>query len=102
MSEKQYFLMSETVTDLLFENGKPKEDCFYEVNTCLICNSSRLKKLFQQWGIDYLECRECGFIFSNPRLTGKGAYLWYNSEYYDAAMSSEHYIVENFNTYFSV
>lgn len=102
MSEKQYFLMSETVKDLLFENGKPKVDCFYEVNTCLICNSSRLKKLFQQWGIDYLECKECGFIFSNPRLTGKGAYLWYNSEYYDAAMCSEHFIVKNYNKYFSV
>lgn len=102
MSNKQYFLMSETVNELLFENGKPKKDCFYSVDSCLVCNSKKLKNLFRQWGIDYLKCSECGFIFSNPRLTGYGAYLWYNSDYYNSAMVTEHFIAENFDKYYSV
>lgn len=102
MSNPQYFLMSETVRNLLFENGKPKDDCFYYVNYCPLCENKKIKKLFSQWGIDYYRCDNCEFVFSNPRLTNKGAYLWYNSDYYNAAMKTEHYIAENFSKYYSI
>lgn len=94
--------MSETVKELLFQNGKPIEEYFFFVESCPLCDSKRLKTLFRQWGIGYYRCRECEFVFSNPRLTNKGAYRWYNSDYYNAAMQTEHYIAENYSKYYSI
>jgi len=94
--------MSETVHELLFKEGKPNEEFFFFVDACPLCDSNRLKKLFRQWGIGYFRCKECEFVFSNPRLTDKGAYRWYNSDYYNAAMKTEHYIVENYSKYYSI
>ena len=102
MTDKNYFLMSETVYKILFENNEPSRECFYFVNSCPLCESIKLKQLFKQWGIQYKKCKECGFVFSNPRLTDKGASLWYNSDYYNAAMQTEHYIAENFDPFFSI
>ncbi len=99
---KPYYLMSETVRELLFSNGQPNEEYFFYVDACPVCNSKRLKKLFSQWGIGYYRCRECEFVFSNPRLTDKGALRWYNSDYYNAAMQTEHYIAENYSKYYSI
>jgi 2-polyprenyl-3-methyl-5-hydroxy-6-metoxy-1,4-benzoquinol methylase len=102
MIEKKYFLMSETVRDLMFVNSEPKKEYFYFIDICLLCNSKKIKYLFKQWDISYYRCRECEFVFSNPRLTDKGAFVWYNSNYYNAAMQTEHYIAENFDPFFSI
>ncbi|MGQ9621266.1 MAG: class I SAM-dependent methyltransferase, partial [Bacteroidales bacterium] len=101
-TKKSYYLMSETVKELLFKNGQPDEEYFFYVDTCPLCNSKTLKKLFRQWGIHYLRCEECDFVFSNPRLTDKGAFLWYNSDYYNAAMQTEHFITKNYDKYYSI
>lgn len=102
MSDKKFFLMSETVKEFLFENGQPKSDCFEFIEHCPACLSKLNKKLFDQWGINYMKCKSCGLVFSNPRLTGKGAYIWYNSEYYNAAMQTEHFLAMNSTKYFSI
>jgi SAM-dependent methyltransferase len=102
MSSKKYFSMSETIKELLFSEVKPKDDCFYKANSCLVCNSRELNELFMQWGISYYKCNKCGFIFSNPRLTEKGCSLWYNSDWYNAAMMTEHYIARNYSKYYSI
>ncbi|MBK7377413.1 MAG: class I SAM-dependent methyltransferase [Ignavibacteriales bacterium] len=94
--------MNKTVTDLLFDNSKPKQECFYFVDKCPLCNSEKLKILFKQWNINYHKCNNCGFVFSNPRLTDNGAYIWYNSDYYNAAMKTEHYLAENISKYYSI
>ena len=94
--------MSETVKGLLFKNGQPDGAYFFFADACPLCDSKRLKKLFRQWGIGYFRCKECEFAFSNPRLTDKGAYRWYNSDYYNAAMETEHYIAENYSKYYSI
>lgn len=101
-SNKPYYLMSETVSALMFNNGQPNEEYFFYVDSCPLCNSKRLKKLFSQWGIAYFRCKECEFVFSNPRLTDKGAFRWYNSDYYNAAMQTEHYIAENYTKYYTI
>jgi len=101
-NNKKYYWMSETVKDLLFHEGKPINEYFFYVDSCPLCDSKRLKKLFRQWGISYYKCRECEFVFSNPRLTDKGAFQWYNSGYYNAAMQTEHYIAENYSKYYSI
>lgn len=98
MAKKNCFLMSQIVNQLL-EN---KNENFYDINYCPICESNSIKKIDKQWGIEYSKCKICGFIFSNQRLTDKGAYLWYNSDYYDAAMKTEHFLAKNFNKYFSI
>lgn len=94
--------MSETVESLLFKKGNPKDDCFFHVESCPICNSEKSKKLFSQWRLDYYKCKKCGVIYSNPKLTDKGAYIWYNSDYYNAAMATEYFLCENINKYNSV
>ena len=102
MRKENFFLMSQTVSDLLFDNTIPKKSCFYFVDRCPLCKSNETKKLFKQWNIYYHQCKDCDFVYSNPRLTDEGAYIWYNSDYYNAAMSTEHYIAENFNKYYSI
>ena len=102
IDKKTYYLMSETVKDLLFKNGKPNNEYFFYIDSCPLCDSKKLKKLFKQWGLYYLRCKVCNFLFSNPRLTDKGAFLWYNSDYYNATMQTEHFISKNYNKYYSV
>jgi len=102
MVKNNYYLMSKIVQDLMFINGQPKSEYFYCVEKCPICNSNKLKYLFNQWGISYQKCKSCEFVFSNPRLTDAGAFTWYNSEYYTAAMQSEHFIAEKYDKYHSI
>jgi len=101
MTSPQYFLMSETLENVLFNNGKPNPQYFYNVDKCVTCNSSSIKKIFKQWGISYFKCDKCEMIFSNPRLTGDGAYHWYNSDYYNAAMKEQHFIAEKYDKFYS-
>lgn len=98
----KYYLMSETVKSLLFKDGKPNDEYFFYIESCPLCNSEKTKKIFSQWGIDYYRCKKCRFVYSNPRLTDKGAFIWYNSDYYNAAMAMEYFLCENVNKYYSI
>lgn len=98
----KFFLFSETIRNLLKRNNHFIEEYFYYTKSCPLCKNEKIKLLFKQYGFEYYKCKNCSFIFSNPRLTEKGSYVWYNSDYYTAAMKSEHYIAEKINKYHSV
>ena len=42
------------------------------------------------------------FFFVNPRLNDKGCNIWYNSDYYNAALETEYFINREKDTYYSV
>jgi 2-polyprenyl-3-methyl-5-hydroxy-6-metoxy-1,4-benzoquinol methylase len=49
---------------------------------CPVCTATASKELFVLRGFSHRQCRGCGFIFVNPRLSDEGARIYYNSEYY--------------------
>ena len=95
------YLLSETARQF-FSNNKLKDEYKLELKSCPVCNKNRFKKLFKLYEFKYILCKDCGFLFVNPRLSDKGSYLWYNSDYYNAALNSEYYINENIDRFHSV
>jgi len=66
-------------------NNNPK--IFYEtLINCEVCNSKKFTILFNndRYGINQKTCvcNNCGFIFSNPRMTKSSAEFFYNSDLY--------------------
>ena len=53
-----------------------------ELTSCPVCRRDQWRKLFRLAGFDHYRCRQCGFIFVNPRLNDEGAQLYYNSDAY--------------------
>lgn len=97
----RFYLMSETSSAFLKKN-KIKEEYAYWLKKCPICGESRFKKLFHHDGFSYFICRECSFVFTNPRLNGKGSSIWYNSDYYNAALRKEIFNNNRQEHYYSV
>ncbi len=67
-----------------FNNNKKIK--YEKLSKCEICGSSKLNILFinDRYGINQKTsiCNNCGFIFSNPRMTKLSAEIFYNSDTY--------------------
>lgn len=94
------FLYSKTV-EQFFKKNKLKDEYSFELTNCPVCDSVNFKKLFEQYGFNYFRCRNCTFVFVNPRLNDEGSSLWYNSEFYNAALETEYDKFEKGNRYSS-
>lgn len=72
-------LLSEAVKPL-FAGGKLLQPKW--LACCPVRGTSRSRRLFELRGFQHYRCRDCGFIFVNPRLNDEGARHYYNSPYY--------------------
>lgn len=46
-------------------------------NPCFICSSENQKPLFKKGGWQFVSCKECGFVYVNPRLSEEDTALIY-------------------------
>ncbi len=99
--ESDIFLLSETAKQFFYKN-KLKDDFKLDIESCPVCGGTKFKKLFKLYGFNYVLCQDCDFLFTNPRLNDAGSFLWYNSNYYNAALEAEYYINERFDRFYSV
>ena len=73
-----------------------------EVSSCPVCLGARLRLEFVQHGFRYVRCRDCRFLFVNPRLDDAGSAAFYNSPFYEALLATEYHRVRAFgDTYHS-
>jgi len=93
--------MSETAS-VFFEKGKLKDEFALFLKECPVCGNKKFKHLFKYDGFHYYKCKNCTFVFVNPRTNDKGCYIWYNSNYYDAALETEWFINRQKDPYYSV
>jgi len=93
--------MSET-SAVFIEKNQIKDEYALSLINCPVCNFNKFKLLFVHDGFSYYKCRNCTFVFTNPRLNGKGSKIWYNSDYYNAALKKEIYINAQDEQYYSV
>lgn len=49
---------------------------------CGICGASDAKKLYTLKGFDIVKCRQCGFVYVNPRIANEDLPLLYSGEYF--------------------
>lgn len=94
------FLYSDTIRQF-FDNEMIKEEFELKLENCPVCGSGNSKLLFIQYGFRYERCNGCSFVFVNPRLNDIGSFLWYNSNYYNAALETEYFKILNGNRYAS-
>lgn len=76
-------LLSENITSLLGEFCS----VLMPVSTCPLCGSDnkQFKYLFNRWGFDHIECRNCGLVFINPEPSQELLEdIYQNLEYYTA------------------
>ena len=92
----EYFYLKElTKLQKKFVNdfNKNSKLQFQKINNCEICKSNNIKLLFanDRYGINQKTsiCDDCGFIFSNPRMTEHSAQFFYNSDTYRYIYASE-------------
>jgi 2-polyprenyl-3-methyl-5-hydroxy-6-metoxy-1,4-benzoquinol methylase len=98
--ENDFFLMSET-SDVFFEKGKINPQYELSLTECPVCNNKKFKKLFKHNRFFYYKCKQCSFVFVNPRLNNKGSSIWYNSNYYNAAIGNEIFRNSYFDSFYS-
>jgi SAM-dependent methyltransferase len=94
------FLYSKTI-EQFFEGDKIKKEYLLELNSCPVCEGKVFKKLFEQYGFNYWRCKICSFVFVNPRLNDDGSLIWYNSDFYNAALETEYFRIKKGERYFS-
>ena len=78
--------LSQTQIDEINNFNSNKKVQYEKLSECEICGSSNLNILFvnDRYGINQktVICSNCGFIFSNPRMTKLSAEIFYNSDTY--------------------
>lgn len=47
------------------------------LQSCYLCNSAEIGHIFNKEGFSYFQCKECEFLFQNPRLRKKEYYRIY-------------------------
>lgn len=94
------FLYSKTI-EQFFENNQIRKEYLFRLECCPICESENSKKLFEQYGFNYLRCTNCTFVFVNPRLNDKGSFVWYNSDFYNAGLETEYNKIKSGERYSS-
>ena len=100
-SNTEFFLMSETAK-VFFKKGKLRDEFTLFLKECPVCGNKKFKHLFKYDHFHYYKCKNCAFVFVNPRLNDKGCDLWYNSDYYNAALETEYFINREKDAYYSV
>ena len=85
----EYFYLKElTKLQKKFVNdfNKNSKLQFQKIDNCEICKSKNIKLLFtnDRYGINQKTCfcDDCGFMFSNPRMTEHSTQFFYNSDIY--------------------
>ena len=86
---KEYIYIEDLTSSQVekINNFNNNSDIEYEdLITCEICSSKKINILFNndRYGINQKTCvcNNCGFIFSNPRMTQKSTEYFYNSDLY--------------------
>lgn len=72
-NDLEIYLLSDTARQF-FSNNKLREEYKLELKFCPVCDRHRFKRLFKLYGFGYSLCKNCGFLFVNPRLNDKGSY----------------------------
>src|ERR1022692_2820761 len=49
---------------------------------CAVCGSEKLKSLYKVKGFDIVQCRNCDFVFVNPRIGNSELYSMYAENYF--------------------
>lgn len=49
---------------------------------CLICPASATTPVCRKFNLDIVRCRECGFVYANPRLVKDDLWSRYNAEWF--------------------
>ena len=87
MSKKYIYLENLSKTQIeLVNNFNKNSKINYDLCSCEVCHSKDYKTIFNndRYGIDQKTCccNQCGFIFSNPRLSKESTKFFYNSNLY--------------------
>ncbi len=53
-----------------------------EVVRCLICGASAQAPVCRKFNLDIVRCKQCGFVYANPRLTKDDLWTRYSSTYF--------------------
>lgn len=53
-----------------------------EVVRCLICGASARVPVCRKFNLDVVRCRQCGFVYANPRLAKDDLWTRYSSTYF--------------------
>ncbi len=98
--ENKIYLYSDVIK-IFFDKEEIKEEYKLELENCPVCNSKEVDIIFKHYNFYYNRCRRCSFVFTNPRLNDVGSHIWYNSDFYNAAVESEYYQVKNGDRFFA-
>lgn len=87
----------------LVKNFNNNSEINYEIIICEICNSKDFKTLFNndRYGINQKTCycNQCGFVFSNPRMSKESASIFYNSDTYRLLYSDDKSFTDDGKTF---
>lgn len=53
-----------------------------DVVSCAVCGSDRSRRILTKFGLDIAQCRDCEFVFANPRLSPEEIARRYSPEYF--------------------
>jgi len=71
---------SSEVIDLFIDNKRsPRVKDWQKSATCLACQSAKIRFIFQKNFFEHWRCRECGFVFVNPRPSEEDLVKMYRS-----------------------
>lgn len=98
--EEEIFLYSETIKQFFDEESGELKYSFY-LYKCPVCGKQGSKNYLTHYNFDYSKCKNCGFVYANPRLNNEGSKIWYNSDFYNAALEAERFLVKQGDPYYS-
>ncbi len=98
MNNTNTYLYSEEIKKF-FDKGEIKNEYKLELENCPVCNNKKVDIIFKHYNFYYKRCKKCSFVFANPRLNDRGSDIWYNSNFYNAAVETEYFQVKNGNRF---
>ncbi|MEO0226870.1 MAG: class I SAM-dependent methyltransferase [candidate division WOR-3 bacterium] len=97
---KDIILYSETIKIFLNKQTGQLEHTLY-LEKCPVCGKNSSSPYLIHYNFNYEKCRNCGFVYANPRLNNEGTKLWYNSEFYNAVLNTEYHKIQSGEYYYS-
>ncbi len=97
---KGIYLYSETIRQFFDAESGTMKYALY-LYKCPVCGKQCSDTYLIHFNFNYVKCRNCGFVYANPRLNDEGSKIWYNSDFYNAALNSECYRVKQGEIYYS-
>lgn len=64
--------------------GSIRAELSTPVERCLVCDSPQHRLVFRKDGFEFLQCRDCGFIYANPQIEEDKLKGFYEKSSYDA------------------